>query len=491
MSRNPPPTDPFRLAKVRSILYPKTYMKDRKAFYEERSHKLPREGVRHYHRLLRNYFRFFIPPGHKVLELGCGLGDLLSAVEPSHGVGVDWTPATIEMARERHPGLTFHEADVNTWSSNEKFDYIILSDLVNDLPDVQALLERLHEVSHPRTRLVINHFSNLWRPILTTAASLDLKAPMPNPNWLANSDMKNLLELARWQTVKTDIRILWPLDTPLLAPLMNRWLAPLPGLRNLCLTCFEVARPEPQVSARKHYKCSVVVPARNEAGNIEAAVKRTPEMGKGTELIFIEGHSKDNTWEEIQRVQKAYPDREIKIMQQQGKGKGNAVREAFAAATGDLLFILDADLTMPPEELPKFYEAARSGKADFVNGVRLVYPMEDEAMRFLNMIANKLFGLTFSWLLGQSIKDTLCGTKVLFKQDYELIAQHRNYFGDFDPFGDFDLLFGAAKLNLRIVDLPIRYKARTYGDTNIDRWRHGALLFRMVEFAARRLKFFA
>jgi len=252
---------------------------------------------------------------------------------------------------------------------------------------------------------------------------------------------------------------------------------------------FLVARPKPQPVAQPLYKCSVVIPARNEAGNIEAAVQRTPEMGLGTEIIFIEGHSKDNTWDEIQRVAKKYPQRNIKTLQQQSKGKGGACREAFAAATGDILFILDADLTMPPEELPKFYEAARSGTAEFVNGVRLVYPMEDQAMQFLNMIANKVFGLTFSWLIGQQLKDTLCGTKVLFRADYERIAANRAYFGDFDPFGDFDLIFGAAKLNLRLIDLPIRYRARTYGSTNIHRWSHGWLLLRMVLFAARRLKF--
>ena len=250
-----------------------------------------------------------------------------------------------------------------------------------------------------------------------------------------------------------------------------------------------VARPRPLVRPDKHYRCTVVIPARNEAGNIEAAVHRTPEMGLGTEIIFIEGGSKDNTWDEIQRVKAKYPQRNIVTLKQRSKGKGGAVREAFAVATGDLLFILDADLTMPPEQLPKFYEVARSGTADFVNGVRLVYPMEHEAMRFLNMIANKFFGAAFSWLLGQSLKDTLCGTKVLFKKDYEAIARNRACFGDFDPFGDFDLLFGAAKLNLRIIDLPIRYQARTYGETNIHRWRHGLLLLRMTAFAAARLKF--
>jgi glycosyltransferase involved in cell wall biosynthesis len=295
------------------------------------------------------------------------------------------------------------------------------------------------------------------------------------------------LHLAEWEVIKTDTRILWPLRTPLLAPLLNRWFAPL--FRPFCLTVFLVARPRSLPKPNHHYKCTVVIPARNEAGNIEAAVLRTPEMGLGTEILFVEGHSKDNTWEEIQRVKAEYPSRDIQILKQRSKGKGGAVREAFAAATGDLLFILDADLTMPPEQLPNFYEVARSGTADFVNGVRLVYPMEQQAMQFANMVANHFFGRAFSWLLGQPIKDTLCGTKVLFRSDYETIARTRAYFGDFDPFGDFDLLFGAAKLNLRIVDLPIRYQARSYGETNIQRWRHGVLLLRMVLFAAARLKF--
>jgi glycosyltransferase involved in cell wall biosynthesis len=212
-------------------------------------------------------------------------------------------------------------------------------------------------------------------------------------------------------------------------------------------------------------------------------------MGLGTEIIFIEGHSTDNTFETIQETARNHPDKNIRFLKQQSRGKGGAVREAFATATGDILFILDADLTMPPEDLPKYYELIRSGLAEFVNGVRLVYPMENEAMRFFNMLGNKFFSSAFSYLLGQPLKDTLCGTKVLFKQDYEKIAKNRSYFGDFDPFGDFDLLFGAAKLNLRILDLPIRYRARTYGDTNIQRWRHGWLLLRMVLFAARRLKF--
>lgn len=462
-------------------------MIERREFYNGRAAARCRETRRYYQRYLRKYYALLVPAGLRVLEVGCGVGDLLAAVRPARGLGIDFSPAMVELARQRHPGLEFQVADAENFTSPETFDYILLSDLVNDLPDVQRLFERLHRVSGPRTRLVLNFFSNLWRPVLALAERLGLKAPTRLQNWLSTQDVKNLLHLAGWEVVRTDARLICPAGVPAVAPLLNRWVGPL--MPHLCLTSVIIARPRPSTIEDRQFRCSVVIPARNEAGNIEAAVRRVPEMGLGTEIIFVEGHSKDNTWTEIQRVALQNPHRDIKILKQKTGGKGGAVREGFEAATGELLFILDADLTVPPEELPKFYEAARKGTAEFVNGVRLVYPMEDEAMQFLNMVANKSFGLAFSYLLGQPIKDTLCGTKVLFRDDYRAIATNRAYFGDFDPFGDFDLLFGAAKLNLRMADLPIRYRARTYGDTNIHRWRHGWLLLRMLFFAARRLKF--
>jgi SAM-dependent methyltransferase len=462
-------------------------MTARRSFYDERAPSRPRASRRYYHQLLKDHYRFLVPRGASVLEVGCGIGDLLDSVEPVRGVGVDFSAAVVDLARRRHPGLEFRVADALGIPGGDPFDYILLSDLVNDLPDVQAVLTGLHHVAHSRTRLIVNFFNTLWRPVLGLAETIGVKSPTLPQNWLSRDDMANLLHLAGWEVIKIDTRILWPIRAPVIGSLLNRWVAPL--LRPFCLTVFMVARPRPRVPPDRQYRCTVVVPARNEAGNIEAAVQRTPEMGLGTEIIFIEGGSTDDTWKELERVKAAYPTRAITLMKQRGTGKGGAVREGLAAARGDLLFILDADLTVPPEQLPKFYEAARSGVAEFVNGVRLVYPMEQEAMQFLNMVANKLFGLAFSWLLGQRIKDTLCGTKVLFRADYQAIARQRSYFGDFDPYGDFDLLFGAAKLNLRILDLPIRYQARIYGHTNIQRWRHGWLLLRMVCFAAARLKF--
>ncbi len=460
---------------------------ERRTFYEARAGARLHETNRLYQHLIRKHYTFLVPPGQKVLEIGCSLGDLLASVKPARGTGVDFSSNAVRLARERYPEMEFHCAEACEFKSAETFDYILLSDLINELPDVQALFNHLRRLANPHTRLVLSFFNNLWRPCLALAEKLGLKAPTMPQNWLSKDDVENLLHLAGWEVIKIEPRILWPARLPFLGGLVNKWLAPL--LPHFCLSIFMTARPKAELVAQAHHHCSVIVPARNEEGNIEEAVRRIPEMGLGTEIIFVEGHSTDNTWEEIQRVARAHPERRIRLLKQRTKGKGGAVREGFAAATGDLLFILDADLTMPPEELPKFYEIARSGTAEFVNGVRLVYPMEQQAMQFLNMVANKAFGVTFSWLLGQRIKDTLCGTKVLFKTDYERIAQNRRYFGEFDPFGDFDLLFGAAKLNLRLVDLPIRYRARVYGQTNISRWRHGWQLLRMVLFAARRLKF--
>ncbi len=446
----------------------------------------PTSASRSYRRLLAHYYNLLIPAGASVLEIGCGDGELLSLLTAGRKTGIDLSDTQIALARARIPEGTFLRQSGELLDLRETFDVIIISETLDLAADVQQLLQRIATVATPATRLLINFHNNLWRPIFTVGEWCGLRAPVPSANWLSSHDVENFLQLSDWEVIKRQPRILWPLATPFLAPLVNRWLAPF--LPFACLAIFTVARLRP-VAATKPLSVSVVIPARNEAGNIEAAVLRTPPMGAWTELIFIEGHSKDNTWEEIERVRAVYPDRRIVTLRQSGKGKGNAVREAYAVATGDILMILDADLTMPPEELPKFYDALVTGKAEFANGSRLVYPMEEKAMQFLNMIANKFFGLAFSWLLGQQVKDTLCGTKVLTREHYLKIAANRAYFGEFDPFGDFDLLFGADKQNLKIRDIPIRYRERTYGTTNIQRWRHGLLLFRMLGVAARKLKF--
>jgi hypothetical protein len=381
-------------------------------------------------------------------------------------------------------------ADAHELPIKGPFDVIILSDLANDLWDVQEALGQLSGISQPHTRLIINSYSRLWELPLAATETLKLARPTLYQNWLTAEDITHLLRLSDFQVIRQLSEIMWPLNVPVLEQFLNRFIVKLWPFRFLALTNFIISRPvRAQENDREEPLVSVVVPARNEAGNIEKIFERVPEMGRGTEIVFVEGHSEDETFATVERTMAANPHRRCKLLKQTGEGKGDAVRLGFANSEGDILMILDADLTVPPEDLPRFYEALATRKGEFVNGVRLVYPMEDEAMRFFNLVGNKLFSLCFSWLLGQPIKDTLCGTKVLWAKHYKMIADNRSYFGNLDPFGDFDLILGAARLNLAIVDLPVRYRNRRYGETNIRRWKHGLLLLKMAAIAALRIKF--
>jgi ubiquinone/menaquinone biosynthesis C-methylase UbiE len=440
----------------------------------------------YYYKDQRRYLQFLVPEGLKVLEIGCGLGDQLAALKPSRGLGIDISSAMVAEASRRHANIEFRVGTLETLP-DEVFDVILLVDVVGHLLDVEAVLKEMRRFCTPSTRVIIAYYNFLWEPVLWLAERLGLKMPQQQQNWLSPADIRNLLRLADFEVVKSESRLLLPKKVPILASMLNRYLAYLPLINRLCLTQYVVARMR-GVDTQRDFSVSIVIPCRNEKGNIEAAIARLPRLGLRQEIIFVDGHSTDGTVEEIERVRRQYPQYNIRLFIQDGKGKGDAVRKGFAHATGDILMILDADLTMPPEDLPKFYEAIASGKGEFINGSRLVYPMEQEAMRFLNLLGNKFFSMAFSWLLGERIKDTLCGTKVLFRKDYERIVANRGYFGEFDPFGDFDLLFGASKLNLKIVEVPIRYQERTYGTTNINRFQHGWLLLKMTVYGFFRLK---
>jgi len=442
----------------------------------------------YYHEDIIRLLHFLIPPHASVLEVGCATGDVLNSLESRKGMGIDFSKEMILNAQRKYPHVRFQTMSLEELVLDETFGYVVLSDIVGFLHDIQHGFEKLHGVCHSQTKIIITYYNYLWEPLLVLAEKMHLKMKQPISNWLAKTDFEHVLRLAGFEIVKKGERLLLPKYIPLVSSFCNRFLAKLPLIRRLCLVNYLVVRPLP-VGKGVERSVTVVVPARNEKGNIEDIVRRLPQLGLHTELIFVEGNSSDGTREEMHRVARAYPDRDIKIFVQDGKGKGDAVRKGFDHAQGDILMILDADMTVEPEELPKFYQALVSGSGEFINGSRLVYPLEDQSMRVLNILGNKFFSLMFSWLLDQRLKDTLCGTKVLWKKDYEQIKSNRSFFGDFDPFGDFDLLFGAAKLNLKIIDLPIRYKARSYGTTNINRFSHGWLLLKMCVFAMKKIKF--
>ena len=422
-----------------------------------------------------------------MLEIGSGSGDLLAALQPASGMGVDVSPGMVDLARSRHPELGFVVDAGERFVRDEQFDYVILSDLVPFAFDLQALLRNVRVMTHDRSRVVIHSYSQLWRPVIRLAEVLRLKPKKPIRNWVTPNDIRNLLELADFEVVSQSRRILFPKRIPFLSTFLNGIVANVWPLSHLALTWWVIARPRP-AHAREDLTVSVVVPCRNEAGMIAEIIDRTPELGAATEILFVEGGSQDGTREEIERQIALHPDRDISLHVQTGVGKGDAVRLGFRKAKNELLMILDADLTAPPEDLNKFYLAVAEGHADLANGSRLVYDLEPGAMQFLNVLGNKFFSAVFSVLLQQPVKDTLCGTKVLLKSDYEAIARSRSYFGDFDPFGDFDLLLGAGRHGLKIADIPVRYQARTYGTTNISRFRHGLILIRMAAFGFWKLR---
>ena len=447
-----------------------------------RTHDTWRERHQTYYGEQTALLQRLIPPGLRVLEVGCATGNTLAALQPSHGVGLDVSPRMLDIARARHPHLRFVEGNAETLDlGGETFDVVLLADLVGELHDVWAAFRALRNVSHDRTRIIITYYNFLWQPAVELGQALNVKRPQRLQNWLGERDLQGLLHLNGYQCVTQGSRLLLPLALGPVTPVVNR-LSGLPGVRELDLIRYFVARPGPgfQTPAAP-LTTSVIIPAKNERGNIRAAIRRTPRMGPSTEIIFVEGGSQDGTRQEILDAMRTEPTEcTLRFVPQSGKGKGDAVRAGFAAATGDVLMILDADLTVAPEDLPRFYVALAENRGEFVNGSRLVYQMEDQAMRLLNLAANHFFGVAFSKVLGQPLKDTLCGTKVLRRTDYLRIAAGRDVFGDFDPFGDFDLLFGAARLGLHIVEIPVRYAARTYGETQISRFRHGLMLFGML-----------
>ena len=484
---------------------------------------------RFYYQDLETLHQFLIPAGRTVLEVGCGTGKLLAGLRPELGVGIDFAPKMIEIARARYGetarnlhffnlnGENFTPTDLQNGLATEypeasisigeksfdnltdlpskfdgKFDFIILSGVMSYLGNIQQVLEQLHQFCYPHTRLILTFHNHGWEDILHLAERFGQRCPQPVQNWVSMTDVLNFLTISGYTSVKTGRRFLAPKNFPGLSFLINRYLAHLPLINRLCLTQYVVARPAPK--SITDASVTVVIPARNEAGNIQPAIERLPLLGNHTEVIFVEGHSKDATWSEIQRVMAHYeqnpkPNFSFQAWQQTGKGKADAVRLGFDKANGDILMILDADLTVKPEDLPQFARVMLQGRGEFVNGSRLVYPRSEAAMPWLNTLANQFFALMFSFLLGQTLKDTLCGTKVLWRNDYERIVENRSYFGDFDPFGDFDLLFGAAKLNLHIVEVPVRYEPRTYGESNIAHVKEGLILLKMCLYAAQKIKF--
>ncbi len=438
----------------------------------------------------------FIPENSKILEIGCGNGNLIAALRPSLGYGIDISEGMVSEAKKLYPNIHFIEGDIE--DSNiinkigDKFDFIILSDTIGYLNDIEKTFEKLHKVCNADTRFIVSYYSPFWEPILNIAARLNFKMQELPKLLLNETDISELLNSSGYETVKKEKKIIFPFSAFGLGRIFNRFLSCLPIISFFCIRNYVISRSLKLSTIDLPKSASVIIPCRNEKGNIRNALERLPVFTKNMEVIFVEGHSKDGTWEEINKViadqsfiAKGF---KMKAIQQKGLGKADAVFQAFSLASNDVLMILDADLTVPPEDLPKFWKKISTGQAEYINGSRLVYLMENNAMRLLNYIANKIFALLFTWLLGQRYTDTLCGTKVIRKRHYDMALKRNRDLGNFDPFGDFFIIFGASRLNLKMMEVPIRYRAREYGETQISRFSHGFLLLKMVIFAFFKLK---
>ena len=445
----------------------------------------------YYHKLITDFFRARVPKDAEVLEVGCSTGELLAALGCAKAAGMDFSAPALGIARAKHPELEFILDDIENLSLERRFDCVICTDTIGSAGDVWRAARNLRRLCKPDGKLVVTHITYIWEPLLRLAETLGLKARQPLQHWLTPQDIRNLLELSGFEATESGHFALLPVNIPLVSWLANNFIARLPLIKDLCLVWHITARPCPEPDFRDDAVVSVIVPTRDEAGHIEPLLRRLPRMGRLTEVVFVDGDSTDGTYELLEKAVAAPTDGfTYKLLRQGGRlGKADAMRKGFAAATGDYFLILDSDLSVAPEDLPKFYLAMAEKRGDFINGSRLNYPLQDQAMRYLNNIANHAFGYIFSWLLERPLRDTLCGTKTLSRENYQRIAAGRDYFGDFDPFGDFDLLFGAARLGLLIREMPVRYRSRAYGDTKISRFSHGWLLLKMCVVAARKLKF--
>lgn len=451
-----------------------------------------RARARHayYYENLRDRLRAVVEKDKRVLCLRSDTGQYLEWMEASYGVGVEIASELTEIARERYPKYEFHTVEsIEQIEVEGPFDYIVIVDAVNEFFDVQESLEKIAHLCTEKTRVVIVFYNFLWQPLAWLARSVGMKREQPMQSWLSLPNASHLLNLGGFEVVRHYRSLLCPFRIPLIAGFANKTLAKLPLLEKLCLIQTLIARPLPRFDPEREATVSVVIPCRNEAGNIEPAVLRTPKMGAGTELIFCDDHSTDGTADEVRRMQAAFPDRNIRLVEGPGINKAENVWCGFEAANNDILMILDGDLAVPPEELPKFYRAIVQGRGEFINGTRMVYPMRDQAMRLANILGNKMFSLLFSFILGQDISDTLCGTKVMWRSDYQRLKLLRGSWGIDDRWGDYELIFGAAKLNLAHVDLPVHYMERTYGETKMTgRLRNAWVMLQMCLAAFKRLR---
>ncbi|MFA5858928.1 MAG: glycosyltransferase [Elusimicrobiota bacterium] len=452
---------------------------------------------KYYHNTIKEVLGFAVMQNCKVLDLSCHNGALLASLKPSYGIGIDISPKMVELAGKNYPetNTKFVCADIEKdkfpFAEDEKFDYIILNNTLSETADIQKLFKRITKHCTSDTRVIVMQYNPIWQPLLKFGEKVGLKMPEMNHNWLSIDDVENFLEITGYQPVKRGYSLLFPKYIPVISEILNKFFAKIPFLRRLCIMQYCVSRMLIPPENAEDMTVSVILCVRDEEKNVEPLVQRIPVMGKHTEIVFVEGGSKDNTRTEVERIITKYPEKDIKLYIQDGKGKADACRKGYLNANGDFMILLEADLTTPPEEVQLFYDVYKAGIGEYINGSRLVYRMDKDSMPFVNHIGNRSFGIIFSLLLGQRFTDTLCGLKAISKNNYRTkITDALKVWGDFDPFGDFELIYSVIKNNMKVAEVPVHYIPRVYGAPKTQVVKHGMLLLKMVWVAFKRFVLF-
>jgi len=447
-----------------------------------------RKRNRYYWKKKIEYLRFLVPAGESVLLFGCEDGELLDALSPRRGVGVDRSDTLLAAARVRYGAHEYVLEEGFLATGGERFDYIVLDEVAGRIDDLFVFLQALVAHCNPTTRIIIVQHNYLWRPIFRVAEFLRLKRRGGDVNWLSSGDLWTFLNGVGCETIAVHSKLHCPKLLLGLGPVVNAVAGVLPFINRLASTEILIARPVPDPRQAAGKTASIVLTTRDERDNIEPMVRMIPDVGAATEIVFVEGHSRDGTREEIERVMAAYPERHIRLLVQEGVGQGDAIRKGFADARGDVIILLEADQTSPPEDVCKAFDIVATGRAEFVNGSRFVYPRDKGAMPLANAVGNWLFAFWFTWFLGQRTSDVLCGIKAIDKRQFHRLNRNWGFLGLFDPFGDFELAFGAARLGLKTCEVPTRYACRQYGRPKSRVLAHGWMLARMALRATRVFK---
>ena len=346
--------------------------------------------------------------------------------------------------------------------------------------DFIKFFNRLYKESNKKSKIILTTINSSWKPIIYIAKKMRLTSLKVSDGWISLNQLENIANLTNFVVLEKGYRTLIPKYIPFLSDIINSLFLKVPIIKRVGILQYIVLlKSDPP--KKSNLSCSIVVPCFNEEGNVEDCIKKCPKVGKFTELIIVDDGSSDKTYQIAQGLLKKYPFVRV-ISYKPNRGKAHAVERGFSSAKGDIIMVWDADRTVPENELYLFYDALATGKARFANGTRLLYPMEDQAMKWLNLVGNKIFSLIFSWILSTPISDTLCGTKALFKKDYKKIKMGN------EPWGDFDLLFGASDLGLKIIEIPVHYRKRVAGESKMKVFKHGLMLAKMAFIGAFRLK---